>query len=59
VLQRNARVPYMHHAYQGINAAGDYGFSLFIADPSKAADIEQPLVLGAHRPKMMTVFLIE
>jgi L-lactate dehydrogenase complex protein LldG len=58
VLQRDALVPYMHHAYQRIDADSDYGFGLFIAGPSKTADIEQSLVLGAHGPKTMTVFLV-
>jgi len=58
VLKREALVPYMHHAYQRINAGGDYNFGLFIAGPSKTADIEQSLVLGAHGPKTMTVFLV-
>lgn len=47
----------MHDAYERIGDA-DYGFGAFIAGPSKTADIEQSLVLGAHGPKGMTVFLI-
>ncbi len=49
-------VPTMHEAYKRI---GDkqYGFGAFIAGPSKTADIEQSLVLGAHGPKSMTLFL--
>lgn len=49
--------PTMHEAYKEIGAA-DYGFGAFIAGPSKTADIEQSLVLGAHGPKNMTVFLL-
>ena len=49
-------VPDMHTAYQVIGSA-DYGFSTFIAGPSKTADIEQSLVLGAHGPRSMTIFL--
>ena len=49
-------VPTMHEAYQRI-ANGSYGFGTFIAGPSKTADIEQSLVLGAHGPRSMTVFL--
>ncbi len=33
-------------------------FGGFIAGPSKTADIEQSLVIGAHGPKSMTVFLV-
>lgn len=47
----------MHEAYDFIGNAG-YGFGVFIAGPSKTADIEQSLVLGAHGPKTMTVFVI-
>lgn len=47
----------MHKAYERIGN-GSYGFGAFIAGPSKTADIEQSLVMGAHGPKTMTVFLI-
>jgi len=49
-------VPDMHAAYQKIGI-DDYGFSTFIAGPSKTADIEQSLVLGAHGPRSMTIFM--
>lgn len=51
-------VPTMHEAYARI-ADGRYGFGTFIAGPSKTADIEQSLVLGAHGPRSMTVFLLD
>ncbi|HEY4287476.1 MAG TPA: LUD domain-containing protein [Puia sp.] len=38
---------------------GSYGFATFIAGPSKTADIEQSLVLGAHGPRSLLVFLID
>ncbi len=47
----------MHDAYD-IIADVDYGYAAFIAGPSKTADIEQSLVLGAHGPKTMTLFLM-
>lgn len=50
-------LPTMHEAYERIGSK-DYGFGVFIAGPSKTADIEQSLVLGAHGPKSMTVLLI-
>jgi L-lactate dehydrogenase complex protein LldG len=40
-------------------ASDTYGFSTFIAGPSKTADIEQSLVLGAHGPISLTVFLLD
>ena len=46
----------LHEAYEHIGAS-PYSFGTFIAGPSKTADIEQSLVLGAHGPKSMTVFL--
>lgn len=56
LVDRNVLVPDMHAAYEKIGNA-DYGFSTFIAGPSKTADIEQSLVLGAHGPRSMTIFL--
>jgi L-lactate dehydrogenase complex protein LldG len=47
----------MHEAYERIGNA-NHPFGTFIAGPSKTADIEQSLVLGAHGPKSMTVFLL-
>ncbi|MBC7902097.1 MAG: LUD domain-containing protein [Gemmatimonadaceae bacterium] len=47
----------MHEAYSKIGQ-DNYGFAAFIAGPSKTADIEQSLVLGAHGPKTMTIFLL-
>lgn len=57
VVQQSDLVATMHDAYQRIGDA-EYGFGAFIAGPSKTADIEQSLVLGAHGPKGMTVFII-
>lgn len=50
-------VPAMYEAYKKINTA-EYGFGTFISGPSKTADIEQSLVLGAHGSRSMSVFLI-
>jgi len=48
----------MHDAYTRIGE-DEYGFGAFIGGPSKTADIEQALVMGAHGPITMTVFLIK
>ncbi len=58
VLSRKNILNTMHQAYDTI-ADTDYGFGVFIAGPSKTADIEQSLVLGAHGPKTMTIFLTD
>jgi L-lactate dehydrogenase complex protein LldG len=46
-------------ASAGGSTGSSYGFATFIAGPSKTADIEQSLVLGAHGPKSLTVFLLD
>lgn len=56
IVHRKNIVATMHDAYD-IIADADYNFGTFIAGPSKTADIEQSLVLGAHGPKTMTVFI--
>jgi L-lactate dehydrogenase complex protein LldG len=56
VIQKKDILDNMQEAYAKI-AADNYGFGVFIAGPSKTADIEQSLVLGAHGPKTMTVFV--
>ena len=57
VIHRNDIVHTMHEAYDRIGVS-NHTFGTFIAGPSKTADIEQSLVLGAHGPKSMTVFLL-
>ena len=59
ILNKKSIVPNMHYAYSITThqALDDYG--IFIAGPSKTADIEQSLVIGAHGARSMTVFLME
>jgi L-lactate dehydrogenase complex protein LldG len=48
----------MHEAYQQLNVSAE-GFGVFIAGPSKTADIEQNLVIGAHGARSLRVYIIE
>ena len=48
----------MHQAYDSIDVAKE-GFGAFIAGPSKTADIEQSLVIGAHGARSATIYVIE
>jgi len=57
LLHKKDIVHNMHQAYMRIGNMS-YDFGVFIAGPSKTADIEQSLVLGAHGPKSLTVFLL-
>ncbi len=57
VINKKDILPAMQDAYQRIGQA-EYGFGTFLAGPSKTADIEQSLVLGAHGARGLTVFLV-
>jgi L-lactate dehydrogenase complex protein LldG len=57
-LERGAIVADLHAAYARLDVRSE-PFATFVAGPSKTADIEQSLVIGAHGPKRVTLFLIE
>jgi L-lactate dehydrogenase complex protein LldG len=57
VIERSALVSNLHEAYERINAVVE-PFGMFVAGPSKTADIEQSLVIGAHGPKRLTVIVV-
>lgn len=57
VLEKKNIVATMHHAYKNIDAAKE-DFGLFLAGPSKTADIEQSLVIGAHGARSLVVYLV-
>ena len=58
ILQKDKIVSTMHQAYEQINTFEE-GFGVFLAGPSKTADIEQSLVIGAHGARSLRVFLLD
>ncbi len=57
VVKRSDVVHTMHQAYARAFVPQP-GFGLFLSGPSKTADIEQSLVIGAHGCKELQVFLV-
>ncbi len=57
VVPAAALVDNMPQAYERLRFAGP-GYGAFLSGPSKTADIEQSLVIGAHGPRSMTVFCV-
>lgn len=57
LLDKDNIVSNMHEAYKRIQIP-HYGYGVFISGPSKTADIEQALVMGAQAARGVTVILV-
>ncbi|ATV32353.1 hypothetical protein CUC00_09445 [Prevotella intermedia] len=57
LLDKKNIVNNMHEAYKRVEM-NNYGYGVFISGPSKTADIEQALVMGAQAARGVTVILI-
>lgn len=58
VIEKKNIVNTLHQAYEKLEVSRE-GFGAFIAGPSKTADIEQSLVIGAHGARSATIYVIE
>ena len=65
VVPKDRLVHTMHEAYQWLadrvpdgRPFAEASFGCFISGPSKTADIEQSLVIGAHGARSLTLFLV-
>jgi L-lactate dehydrogenase complex protein LldG len=58
VLDKKRIFNNMHEAYAQLDITKT-GFGLFLAGPSKTADIEQSLVIGAHGARSLVVLLVD
>lgn len=58
IVKKTEMVYNMHQAYQKLSLETP-GYGVFISGPSKTADIEQSLVIGAHGARSLRVFLME
>jgi L-lactate dehydrogenase complex protein LldG len=57
VIHKKDIVTNMHRAYERIQV-DETGFGTFISGPSKTADIEQSLVIGAHGARGLVVYVL-
>jgi L-lactate dehydrogenase complex protein LldG len=58
IVPAESLVHNMHEALARV-APAEGSFGCFISGPSKTADIEQSLVIGAHGARSMTVYLVD
>ncbi len=58
LLDADQIVHNMHQAYERVGFE-QAGFGVFLSGPSKTADIEQSLVIGAHGARSLHVLLLE
>lgn len=58
VVDKNSLLNNMHEAYDLISFENST-YGVFVSGPSKTADIEQSLVIGAHGPKSGYVIFVE
>lgn len=57
IVDKNTLFKNLHEAYKSL-IINEEGFGVFIAGPSKTADIEQSLVIGAHGARSLVVYLV-
>lgn len=57
IVKKSDIVANMHRAYERVKV-DETGFGTFISGPSKTADIEQSLVIGAHGARGLTVYIL-
>jgi L-lactate dehydrogenase complex protein LldG len=58
VIHKSDIVTNMHRAYERVKV-NETGFGTFISGPSKTADIEQSLVIGAHGARGLVVYVLK